>query len=126
LTRDDYAEKLARYERLMATPLPKAKPKPKPALSLDVSERTAANARARPEAVRVVTTGEDNTTFIDRPRRTEVLEVLEVDGQGRPAVAQRYDALTGEWGTVEFEQGYRRPGGAVSDYDPMSRLRGDR
>ena len=126
MSRDEYAEKLARYEQLMATPLPKAKPKPKPALSLDVSERTAANARARPDAVRVVTTGEDNTTFIDRPRRTEVLEVLEVDGQGRPALAQRYDALTGEWSVTEFDQGYRRPGSAVSDYDPMSRLRGDR
>jgi hypothetical protein len=126
MTRDEYAEKLARYEQLMATPLPKAKPKPRPALSLEVSERTAANVRARPEAVRVVTTGEDNATFIDRPRRTELLEVLEVDGQGRPAIARRYDALTGERGIVEFAGGYRRPGDVQHEYDPLAGLSGDR
>jgi hypothetical protein len=125
MTGDEYAKKLARYEQLMATPLPKAKPKPKPMLSLEVGEKLAEAAKANPDSVRVSAKSDEGVTVVDRPRRTEVLEVLEVDGQGRPALAQRYDSSTGAWGIVEFQQGYRRRPGATSDYDPLSRLRGD-
>ncbi len=68
---------------------------------------------------------EDGTTVIDRPRRTELLEVLEVDRDGRPALARRYDSGTGEWSVVDFDGGYRRAPGAVSDYDPFAALKRD-
>jgi hypothetical protein len=123
MTNDEYAAKLARYEELMATPLPKVKPKPKPLLQLEVSEKAAANAQARPEAVRVVTTGEDDVTSFERPRRTEALEVLEVDSEGRPKLARHYDALTGARGYVEFDQGYRRQAGVRHEYDPLVGLK---
>ena len=99
--------------------------KPKPAVMAVVSEKFAAAARANPDSVRVSARSEDDTIVVDRPRRTEVIEVLEVDTEGRPAVARRYDIATGQWGTVEFNQGYRAQPGAVSDYNPLSRLRGD-
>ena len=108
--------------------LPRRKPpqaKPKPALVTTVSEKLAAAVKANPESVRVSATAEDETVVVDRPRRSEVLEVLEVDAEGRPARARRYDALTAEWGIVDFNQGYRQPAGAVSNYDPLARLRGD-
>lgn len=104
---------------------PKQKAKPKPALVTTVSEKVAAAAIANPDSVRVSARADDDTVVIDRPRRTEVIEVLEVDAEGRPALARRYDALTGEWGIVEFSRGYRGQGGAVSNYDPLSRLRGE-
>src|SRR5260370_26957014 len=129
MTNEERKAKLAEaeeeYERLMSTPLPRAKPKPKPMLALEVSERSAVNARARPERVKVVTTGEDDVTHIDRPRRTEMLEVLEVDGQGRPALAPRYDALTGERSLAEVNQGYRQGGGPKHEYNPFAALRKD-
>jgi hypothetical protein len=101
------------------------KAKPKPAIVAAVSDQLAAAARANPESVRVSARASDDTIVVDRPRRTEVLEVLEVDAAGRPAIARRYDALTGERSIVEFDQGYRRHGGAESEYSPLSRLRGD-
>jgi len=103
----------------------KPQPKPKPAVVATVSEKLAEAARVNPESVRISATAEDRTIVVDRPRRTEVLEVLEVDGDGRPALARRYDVATGEWGIVEFNQGYRQPSGAVSDYNPLSALRSD-
>jgi hypothetical protein len=110
-------EKKLEAERLAA--------KPKPALVATVSEQLAAKAKANPDKVRISVSGDDNTVVVDRPRRTEVIEVFEVDSEGRPARARRYDALTGEWGTVEFDQGYRQPNGTVSEYDPLAALRRD-
>lgn len=125
MAREVKGPKQREYERLMATPIPKAKPKPKPALVATVSEQLAAKARANPEGVRISVSGDDNTVVVDRPRQTEVLEVLEVDSKGRPVRARKYDTLTGGWGIIEFNQGYRQPGGAVSDYDPLAALRRD-
>ncbi len=59
--------------------------------------------------------------MIERPRRTEVVEVLAVDREGRPSLGRRHDLVTNEWTTVEFEGGYRKSG-AVSDYNPLDRL----
>jgi hypothetical protein len=97
-------------------------PKPKPALVATVSEKLAEAVRANPESVRLSALAEDQTVVVDRPRRTEVLEVLEVDVDGRPARARRYDAVTNEWGFVEFSQGYRQLSGAVHSYDQLSAL----
>jgi hypothetical protein len=124
LTEEEKQRILAKY----SDPPPRRKqplPKPKPALMTTVSEKLAAAAKANPESVRVSATAEDETVVVDRPRRSEVLEVLEVDAEGRPARARRYDTLTGEWGMVDFNQGYRQPAGAVSNYDPLAQLRGD-
>ena len=122
MTREEYAKLEREYERMMAEPIPKAKPKPKQAVVAVVSDKLADAARANPESVRVSARSEDDTIVVDRPRRTEVLEVLEVDAEGRPAVARRYDVTTGAWGIVEFSEGYRGHRGAVHDYHPLSRL----
>jgi hypothetical protein len=57
-------------------------------------------------------------------RKTEAFEVLEVDlVTGRPRLCRRYDFETNKSGLVEFRDGYRAPGGAVHEYDPLARLR---
>ena len=60
-------------------------------------------------------------------RQSDIVEVLEVDAQGRVAVARTCDAATNSYGVVEFNQGYRAQPGAVKDYNPISalRLKGD-
>jgi hypothetical protein len=90
-----------------------------------VSEKLAKAAKANPEGVRVSVRAADDTVVIDRPRRTEVIEVLEVDGEGRPKVARRIDCMTGEAGMIDFVGGYRQPACAVSDYDPIKRGLGE-
>jgi hypothetical protein len=110
MTREEYAKLEREYKQLMAEPIPKAKPKPKPAVVAVVSEKAAAAVRANPESVRVSARASDDTIVVDRPRRSEVLEVLEVDAEGRPRVARSFDAATGAWSIVEFDQGYRRSG----------------
>jgi hypothetical protein len=97
--------------------------KPKPTVIAEVSEKVAAAARANPDSVRVAARATDDTVVVERARRTEVMDVLEVDAQGRPAVAWRVDAATGERGIVQFVEGYRAPSGAVHQYDPMAALR---
>ena len=46
--------------------------------------------------------------MMERPRRTEAIQVLEVDREGRPALALRHDFTTNERHLIEFDQGYRR------------------
>jgi hypothetical protein len=104
---------------------PPARLKPKPAVMAVVSEKLAQAAKANPEGVRVSVRAADDTVVVDRPRRTEVIEVLEVDGEGRPKVARRIDCTTGEAGMIDFVGGYRQPAGAVSDYDPIKRGLGE-
>jgi hypothetical protein len=87
-----------------------------------VSEKMAEAARANPESVRLSARAADDTLVVHRPRRTEAIEVIEVDREGRPALALRHDFTTNEKHLVEFEGGYRRTG-VVSDYNPMDRLR---
>jgi hypothetical protein len=84
----------------------------------EVTPKLAAAARANPASVqmRVSAEAEDGTTVIERVRKPRV-EVVEVDAEGRPKLARSYDPGTGEWGVVEYEGGYQRPGGAVSTYN---------
>jgi hypothetical protein len=121
--RPDFAELIARMPPMP----PKPKPKPEPEIRAPLNGKIAEAAKANPASVevRVSAVAEDGTTVIDRPRRTEVLEVLEVDGQGRPALARRYETATGGWSTVEFDQGYRRNPGAQHEYNPLDALKRD-
>jgi hypothetical protein len=103
---------------------PPRKPKPKPAepaVVAVVSEKFAEAAKANPEGVRLSVRAADDTVVVDRPRRTEVLEVLEVDAQGRPSRVARFECATGERSVLDFVEGYRQPPGAVSNYDPIKR-----
>jgi hypothetical protein len=94
----------------------------KPQLTLKVSTEAAERARARPE-VRFSTVRKDETVVIERARVTEIIQPLEVDGQARVARARHIDCATGEASIVEYRDGYRLPGGAVSDYNPLDGLR---
>ena len=53
-----------------------------------------------------------------------MIEVLEVDSEGRPARARRIDCTTGEAGMIEFSGGYRQPAGVISNYNPLDGLKG--
>lgn len=103
-----------------------AKPKPKVQVTAEVSPKMAEAVKANPASlqVRVYADAADGTTIVERPRRTEAIEVLAVDEQGRPSLARRHDLETNEWTTIEFDQGYRREG-VVSDYNPLDALRKD-
>jgi hypothetical protein len=100
----------------------KAKPKPaEPAVVAVVSEKFAEAAKANPEGVRLSVRGADEVVVVDRPRRTEVMEVVEVDREGRPAKVRRMECATGEVSVLDFVEGYRQPSGAISNYDPIKR-----
>ena len=70
--------------------------KPKPAIVAVVSEKMAEAVRANPQSVRLSARAADDTVVVDRPRRTEAIEVIEVDREGRPALALRHDFTTNE------------------------------
>lgn len=86
-----------------------------------VSEKMAEAVKANPEGVRLSVKAADDIVVVDRPRRTEVIEVLEVEGC-RAKLAPRHDLATNEKHLIEYEGGYRRTG-VVSDYNPMDGLR---
>jgi hypothetical protein len=80
-------------------------------------------AKKNPERVEVRVTArgtDEEPAIISRPRRTEIIQPLEVDSEGRIARANRFDAATGLWNEIEFDGGYR-----VSEirhvYDPIAR-----
>jgi hypothetical protein len=97
----------------------------KPKIVATVSPKMAEAIKANPSSLRVSAKGAEEVTVVDRPRRTELLEVLEVDGQGRPSRVQRFDCASGETSELEFVGGYRQPSGAVSVYDPLAALKGN-
>jgi len=103
--------------------LPDKLPRLKTKVVTELEGKIASAARANPESVkvRVTATDEDNVTVVDRPRAVERIEVVAVDGNGRAVRANRYDVGTGEWGMVEFEDGYRKSG-VESSYDPIKRF----
>jgi phenylpyruvate tautomerase PptA (4-oxalocrotonate tautomerase family) len=94
----------------------------KSTLVADVSEKVAEAAKANPQSVRVSAKAADDTIVVERVKRSEVMEVLEVDALGRPAAARRVDVETGERSIVEFVDGYRPSSGAVHAYDPLAGL----
>ena len=119
LTEEQIREWRARRPPMIRKPKPKAE-----AMVTMVSEKFAAAAKAAPESVRMYARTSEDQYVIERPRRSDAVEVLEVDAQGRVALARSQDPATGEYGTIEFEGGYRRPSGAVSNYDPFAGLKG--
>lgn len=110
------------YAKMPPWPKERTKAKPKPALVSVVSEKLAAAARANPDSVRISARADDDTIVVDRPRRSDIVEVVEVDAQGRPKLARAYDAASNTYGDVEFKEGYRAGGSAQSVYDPIERF----
>jgi hypothetical protein len=95
----------------------------KPRLEIPVTPKLAEAVKANPDSLRLSAKAADESVVVERPRRTEIVEVVEVDRQGRPAVGRRLDLETNEWSVIEFAAGYRPQPGAVSDYNPLAGLR---
>lgn len=95
----------------------------KPKVVATVSAEMAQAIKTNPTSLRLSVNRPDEIPVVDRPRKTEVLEVLEVDAFGRPSRVARFECATGERSVLEYSGGYRQPGGAVSVYDPLSALK---
>jgi hypothetical protein len=96
----------------------------KPRLQIPVSPKLAEAVKARPASVQVRVSAEaaDGTTVIERARRTEMIEVLEVR-DAKPSLVRRLDLETNEWSTIEMVAGYRPAPGAQHEYNPTDGLR---
>ena len=113
-------EFLARLEQIRA----KAEEAAKPKIVASVSPKMAEAIKANPASLRLNAKGADEVTVVDRPRRTEIIEVMDeptVDGKLRRA--WRTDCATGERSVIEFADGYRQPNVVTHIYDPMSALK---
>jgi hypothetical protein len=97
----------------------------KPKIVATVSEKMAEAIKHDPTSLRLSAKGVDDTVVVDRPRRTEMLEVVAVDAQGRPSRVARVDCASGERSVLEYVEGYRQPNTVVSTYDPLAALKGD-
>lgn len=95
----------------------------KPRLVLPVSPETAERAQARPESVRISTVTEDAISVVERVRPREIVQVLEVDAEGRPKLSRNVDCGTADVSLVEYRGGYRLPPGTQHEYNPMDGLR---
>jgi hypothetical protein len=114
---------LARLEKIRA----KAEEEKKPKIVASVSAKMAEAIKHDPTSLRLSARGADETTVVDRPRRTEVIEVMDeptVDGKLRRM--WRTDCATGERSVIELVDGYRQPNLVESVYDPYAALKGDR
>jgi hypothetical protein len=97
----------------------------KPKIVATVSPKMAEAIKHDPTSLRISAKAEDETVVVDRPRRTEVMEVLEVDAQGRPSRVARFECATGERSVLEYVEGYRQPNVVLSVYDPLAALKGN-
>jgi hypothetical protein len=96
----------------------------KPKIVASVSPKMAEAIKHNPGSLRVSAKAEDETVVVDRPRRTEIIEVMDeptVDGRLRRA--WRTDCATGERSVIEFEGGYRQPNVVAHVYDPLAALK---
>jgi hypothetical protein len=96
----------------------------KPRVIATVSPKMAEAIKANPASLRLNAKDADDTPVIDRPRRTEVIEVMDeptVDGKLRRA--WRTDCATGERSVIEFVDGYRQPNVVAHVYDPLAGLK---
>lgn len=118
-------EQRARADELLRSNPPPFKVKPKPKLEFrvkeeDLSPRVVQAIRKQPESFELRVTARDGeVVVVDRPRQTELIEVVETR-EGKASVARRYDCATGAWSMVGFEDGYRRSG-VEHAYDPIAR-----
>ena len=94
----------------------------KPKLTLTVEPATAGRVGLRPESVRLSTVREDSIPVVERVRPKEIVQPLEVDGDGRVSRARHIDCATGEAGFVEYRNGLR-VSRVVSDWNPLDGLR---
>jgi hypothetical protein len=94
----------------------------KPKLMVSIPPPMAEAIKANPTTLRVSARATDEVTVVDRPRRTEVIEVLEVV-DARPSRVRRLDCVTGEVSVEDWVGGYRQPAGAISNYSPLDGLR---
>lgn len=125
-----HEEKMAeldrRWDELVRKPLPPPLPKAGPVeVVASVSPKMAEAIKANPESLRLHAKAEDETTVVDRPRRTEIIEVMDeptVDGKLRRA--WRTDCATGERSVIEFVGGYRQPNTVQHVYDPLAASKG--
>ena len=127
MTREDEATELepddvflARLEEIRARADEAAKPK----IVASVSQKMAEAIKANPGSLRLNAKDADDRPVIDRPQRTEIIEVMDeptVDGKLRRA--WRTDCATGERSVIEFVDGYRQPPGAAHVYDPLAALK---
>jgi hypothetical protein len=92
------------WEERMSQPYPRAKPKPKPQITAEVSPQTAEAVKANPQSLRLSAHSADGVTVIDRPRLFSVLEVLEVDAQGRPPLGRSYDPATNSTRSLDMRR----------------------
>jgi hypothetical protein len=112
-------EFLARLAARRAKRLEDAKPK----LTLNVSPRIAEAVKADPDSVKVAVKSTDETVVVERARPREIIEVLEVDGMGRPKLVRRVDCATGDVGLFEMAGGYRPQNVAWHEYNALDGLR---
>ena len=66
----------------------------------------------------------EEVTVTDRPRQTEVIEVLEYQ-DGRPSLVARHDCATNQKWIEKWEDGYRPKSGVEHAYDPIARGLGE-
>jgi hypothetical protein len=111
-------EFLARLAVRRAKRLEDAKPK----LTLNVSPRIVEAVKADPDSVKVAVKSTDETVVVERARPREIIEVLEVDGMGRPKLLRRVDCATGDVGLIEMGGGHRLQPGARHEYNPLDGL----
>jgi hypothetical protein len=97
----------------------------KPKVVATVSPKMAEAIKHDPGSVRISARAADDTVVVDRPRRTEVMEVLEVDAAGRPSRVARFECATGERTVPDYVEGYRQAPGVTHVYDPLAALKGD-
>jgi hypothetical protein len=110
--------------------MPKPEPKPKPAVLAGVSSKMAEAIKTNPESLRVSAKDAQGVVVIERPwhkrpdrlpsdkRKYNQVEVIEVDGDGRPL-----KAMTKDGGLVRYEGGYQQSG-VKHEYNPLDALRG--
>ncbi len=106
------------YARMPTGPL--RKPKPVPAVVAEVSEKFAEAVKGNPEGVRLSVRAKDETVVVERPRRSEVVQV---QVQGRLTGVWDQEA-SGGFGTING-RGSTYPGerdNVARDWDPIKRF----
>jgi hypothetical protein len=94
----------------------------KPKLTLTVSPKVAEAVKADPESVKVAVRAAEDVVVIERARPVEVVQVLEVDRDGRAALVRRFDCASGDESLIEMVGGYRPAPGVRHEYNPWDGL----
>lgn len=107
---------------------PLRKPAGAPEARMPLEGKIDEVAKANPKGVEVRVTARDadGVTYVQPPRRPrEIVQPLEVDGEGRVSRARVIDRATGDVGFVDYAGGYRQPAGVQHEYNPLDALKGD-